>query len=141
MQTCPRRGGNLRRVTPRSFSNVARPFEYHLYTLERPTTLLTNEQKQVSLLEAQGIKVDKKLIFFDASQYYRSSYGEITSTKKSVCIWISKTKNPITWACRSLKERCAYTKPRRAEPSNSSVKTPSITRLAKNAFASKWVKR
>jgi len=57
-------------------------FEYHLYTLDRPTTLLTNEQKQVSLLEAQGVKVDKKLIFFGAAQYYRSNYGQVVSNQK-----------------------------------------------------------
>jgi hypothetical protein len=57
-------------------------FEYHLYTLDRPTTLLTNEQKQVSLLEAQGVKVDKRLIFYGASQYYRSNYGQVVSNQK-----------------------------------------------------------
>ena len=57
-------------------------FEYHLYTLEHPTTLLTNEQKQVSLLEAQNIKVDKRLIFFGADYYYRGSYGQVVSNQK-----------------------------------------------------------
>jgi len=57
-------------------------FEYHLYTLPRKTTLLTNEQKQVSLLEAQGIKIDKKLIFFGAEYYYRGSYGQVVSNQK-----------------------------------------------------------
>ena len=39
-------------------------FEYHLYTLDRPTSLLDKEQKQVSLLSAANIALDKKLIFF-----------------------------------------------------------------------------
>ncbi|HEY1536245.1 MAG TPA: hypothetical protein VGF76_19625, partial [Polyangiaceae bacterium] len=39
-------------------------FEYHLYELQRPTNLLDKEQKQVSLLEASGIALEKKLIFF-----------------------------------------------------------------------------
>jgi hypothetical protein len=38
-------------------------FEYHLYTLQRPTTLLDKEQKQVSLLEARDVALKKKLIF------------------------------------------------------------------------------
>src|SRR6185369_11257266 len=39
-------------------------FEYHLYSLARPTNVLQNEQKQVNLLSAAGIGVNKKLIFF-----------------------------------------------------------------------------
>ena len=57
-------------------------FEYHLYTLDRPTTLGQNEQKQVTLLEGNGINVDKKLIFYGAAYYYRGSYGEVVSNQK-----------------------------------------------------------
>ncbi len=57
-------------------------FEYHLYTLQRPTTLLDKEQKQVSLLSAQGIRVEKKLIFRGAKHYYRSRYGQVVSNQK-----------------------------------------------------------
>ncbi len=57
-------------------------FEYHLYTLERPTTLLQNEQKQVSLLEGSGIGIDKRLIFHGAAHYYRGSYGQVISNQK-----------------------------------------------------------
>ncbi|MEO8877183.1 MAG: DUF4139 domain-containing protein, partial [Polyangiaceae bacterium] len=57
-------------------------FEYHLYTLERPTNLLQNEQKQVVLLDAKNIGVNKKLIFFGAQYYYRGSYGQVMSNQK-----------------------------------------------------------
>ena len=57
-------------------------FEYHLYTLQRPTTLLQNEQKQVTLLEAEQIGIDKRLIFYGASHYYRGSYGQVASNQK-----------------------------------------------------------
>ncbi|MBL8715402.1 MAG: DUF4139 domain-containing protein [Myxococcales bacterium] len=57
-------------------------FEYHLYTLQKPTDVLQNEQKQVTLLEAQGIKVDKKLIFHGAAYYYRGNYGQVVSNQK-----------------------------------------------------------
>jgi hypothetical protein len=49
-------------------------FEYHLYTLERPTTLLENEQKQVTLLEATDI--------YGGAHYYRGQYGEVISNQK-----------------------------------------------------------
>ena len=32
-------------------------FEYHLYTLQRPTTIADNQTKQVALLGAQGVPV------------------------------------------------------------------------------------
>jgi hypothetical protein len=57
-------------------------FEYHLYTLERPTNLLNAEQKQVTLLEAPSIHVDKRLIFYGAAYYYRSNYGQVMSNQK-----------------------------------------------------------
>jgi len=57
-------------------------FEYHLYTLGRPTTVLQNEQKQVSLLEADAIKIDKKLIFYGQQYWFRGQYGEIQSNQK-----------------------------------------------------------
>jgi hypothetical protein len=57
-------------------------FEYHLYTLDRPTNLLNAEQKQVTLLEAPGIKLDKHLIFYGAAYYYRGNYGQVVSNQK-----------------------------------------------------------
>jgi hypothetical protein len=57
-------------------------FEYHLYTLQRPTTLLNNEQKQVTLLAANEAGIDKRLIFYGASHYYRGSYGQVVSNQK-----------------------------------------------------------
>jgi hypothetical protein len=57
-------------------------FEYHLYTLDQPTTMLDNEQKQVSLLEAKGVAVTKKLIFFGSNYYYRAKYGRLSSNQK-----------------------------------------------------------
>ncbi|HEY4106975.1 MAG TPA: hypothetical protein VGM44_23910 [Polyangiaceae bacterium] len=57
-------------------------FEYHLYTLQRPTNLLDKEQKQVSLLSAQSIGLEKKLIFFGAAQYFRGNYGQVQKNQK-----------------------------------------------------------
>jgi hypothetical protein len=57
-------------------------FEYHLYTLNQPTTLLENEQKQVTLLDAAGVHVDKRLIFWGQQYYFRSQAGEVQSNQK-----------------------------------------------------------
>lgn len=47
-------------------------FEYHLYTLQRPATVLNNQQKQISLLEGEGIGVEKLFIFDPGYAYYYS---------------------------------------------------------------------
>jgi len=57
-------------------------FEYHLYTLERPTNLLNAEQKQVTLLEAHDLHIDKRMIFYGAAYYYRGNYGQVASNQK-----------------------------------------------------------
>jgi len=57
-------------------------FEYHLYSLQRPTNVLQNEQKQVNLLSAAGIGVNKKLIFFGDQSWFRGQNGELQSNQK-----------------------------------------------------------
>ncbi len=52
-------------------------FEYHLYTLQRPTTISHNQTKQVSLLSATKIPVKKEFLLQGQNYYYRSSYGQI----------------------------------------------------------------
>ena len=92
--------GDVQRITPAreylaEFDLAARPkptaapqfkeqglFEYHLYTLDRPTTLLDKEQKQVSLLSAANVAVDKKLVLVGSQQYFRAAHGQTTPTEK-----------------------------------------------------------
>ena len=38
-------------------------FEYHLYTLKNPVTLKNNQAKQISLLSANSVPLEKKLIY------------------------------------------------------------------------------
>lgn len=52
-------------------------FEYHLYTLQRPTTIAENQTKQVSLLSATRIPVKKEFLLKGQNYYYQSSYGSI----------------------------------------------------------------
>ena len=52
-------------------------FEYHLYTLHRPTTIAENQTKQVSLLSATKIPVKKEFLLKGQNYYYQSSYGSV----------------------------------------------------------------
>ncbi len=57
-------------------------FEYHLYTLGRPTTIADNQTKQVALLSAGGVPVVKELVLQGNEYYYRSSLGNIGQKMK-----------------------------------------------------------
>jgi hypothetical protein len=58
-------------------------FEYHLYTLGRPTTLAENQTKQVALLNAASVPVTKQLLVSGNDYYYRSSVGDIGQKLKA----------------------------------------------------------
>ena len=57
-------------------------FEYHLYTLQRPTDLLDKEQKQVSLLEARAVATKKRLLLRGQPHWYFSRYGSVLDKQK-----------------------------------------------------------
>lgn len=49
--------------------------EYHLYTLERPTTIKDRQQKQVTLLEAEQVKVARRYVVEGAHWWYMQRIG------------------------------------------------------------------
>jgi hypothetical protein len=57
-------------------------FEYHIYTLQRPSTLKNNQTKQISLVTADQVPVKKELVYFGARQYYQNRYVEAVSNQK-----------------------------------------------------------
>ncbi len=84
--------GNVQRVRPqpkampmlRAMADEAAPdmqqealFEYHLYTLERPTSLLDQQTKQVALLSAREVPVAKEYLLQGADFYYQGQYGDL----------------------------------------------------------------
>ena len=72
-------------------SKVAQPqfeerefFDYHIYDLQRKTTLANNETKQISLFETSGIKINKK--------YRYLSYGNTTNGQADVIVEFENKK-------------------------------------------------
>ncbi len=57
-------------------------FEYHIYTLQRQSTIKNNQTKQISLLKADMVPVKKELVYQGAQHYYRSQYGPIMTDQK-----------------------------------------------------------
>ncbi len=57
-------------------------FEYHLYTLARPTTVAENQTKQVALLQASGVSARKELLLRGSDYYYQSSAGDLGQKMK-----------------------------------------------------------
>lgn len=56
--------------------------EYHLYTLDRLTTIAESQTKQVALLSASGIPARKELVLYGNEYYYGSSYGDLGQKMK-----------------------------------------------------------
>ncbi|MCX6695248.1 MAG: DUF4139 domain-containing protein, partial [Candidatus Altiarchaeota archaeon] len=50
-------------------------FEYHLYDLQRKTTIKDNEQKQVSLLESSGVGAEKEFVY--ENNYWITSNSKV----------------------------------------------------------------
>lgn len=68
-------------------------FEYHLYTLDRPTSVRDKEQKQVTLLEGRGAKVQKKFILQGYDYVYMNPLGEpLANQKVAVYLEIQNAK-------------------------------------------------
>lgn len=63
-------------------------FEYHLYTLQRPTSVRDNETKQVSLLEAAGFDVKKEFVINGQRYYYTSYNNPGQAIKEKVGVYV-----------------------------------------------------
>ncbi len=57
-------------------------FEYHLYTLDGRTTIKDNQTKQMALLSAAEVPVEKHFIYYGAAGYHRSQSGVPMSNQK-----------------------------------------------------------
>ena len=85
-----RREGRLMEVAAKAASvdNAERDFksegffEYHLYTLESRTTVKDNQTKQLALMSAADVPVDKHFIYHGAAEYCRTQYGVPMSNQK-----------------------------------------------------------
>ncbi len=51
-------------------------FDYHLYDLQRKTSLKNNETKQIRLLQARGITIKKEFLLYGTQGYFTRSYYE-----------------------------------------------------------------
>ncbi|HYP68336.1 MAG TPA: DUF4139 domain-containing protein [Thiobacillaceae bacterium] len=78
-EMAPRAVGMLAKAAMANAAEMSQEnlFEYHLYTLERPTTLAENQTKQVALMSAQGVPVRKEYLLQGANYYYSGQYGEL----------------------------------------------------------------
>jgi hypothetical protein len=97
----PRRDGRLMEMAAKASSpaDASRDFkaegffEYHLYTLDGRTTIKDNQTKQLTLMAASEIPVQKHFIYWGAQDYYRNQYGvPISNQKVGVYLEIKNAK-------------------------------------------------
>jgi len=67
-------------------------FEYHMYTLDRPTTVNENQVKQVELLTAADVPVTKRYVFEPGGRYWHRRYGQSNTYKVNVFIEFKNAK-------------------------------------------------
>ncbi len=67
-------------------------FEYHLYTLERPTTIADNQTKQVALLSGSDIPVTKEYRFVNIANAYDYIRAEAPRANADVHIAFDNTE-------------------------------------------------
>ncbi len=57
-------------------------FEYHLYTLDRPSTIKNAQTKQIQLLQAEGIRIVKDYVLSGGTHYFQSVWSGPASKEK-----------------------------------------------------------
>ncbi len=69
-------------------------FEYHIYDLQRRTTIKDKQTKQISLLEATGAEVQKELLVYGIKSYFIRPYrGQTPKQKVNVYVKFKNTKD------------------------------------------------
>ena len=63
-------------------------FEYHLYTLQRRTTIKNAQTKQVSLLDATGVGANKQFVIYGQPYYYRGYNNPGEPIKEKIGVYI-----------------------------------------------------
>jgi hypothetical protein len=67
-------------------------FEYHLYSLDRKTTVKDNQTKQISLLAAAGVGTRKEFVLRGEPYYYQGQTGELAKQKVGVYVEFNNSK-------------------------------------------------
>jgi len=71
-------------------------FEYHLYTLNRTTTIADNQTKQVELLTGHGVPVNKEYHFYNLAPGWNYQMGEAPRVNASVRLkFVNTEKNSL----------------------------------------------
>lgn len=100
--------GDIHRVQPEMRMDYARPmaaakeasqqfkeesfFEYHLYTLDRRTTIKDNQTKQMTLLDANQVPLKKLFLFAGYPHYYYAQDQRSSKQKVGVFLELENSK-------------------------------------------------
>mgnify|MGYP005838299145 CR=1 FL=1 len=69
-------------------------FEYHIYDLQRPSTLKDKQTKQIRLLDVYGIKIHKELLVYGIQSHYAMHYREEKPRQPvSICVTFKNSQD------------------------------------------------
>ena len=83
------KAGMMAMAAPAPAREMAREevFDYHLYTLGRPTSILDNQTKQVALLSAANVPVRKEYLLAGQGWYYQGQASDL-GRKQKVAVFL-----------------------------------------------------
>ncbi len=70
-------------------------FEYHLYTLDRPSTIKNAQTKQIQLLQSEGIRIVKDYVLNGGTQYFQSVWSG-PAAKEKIAVFIGFKNSEAT---------------------------------------------
>jgi hypothetical protein len=73
-------------------------FEYHLYTLQRPSTIKENQTKQIRLLTGEGVPIRRELLIRSEQIWYGGPQGGDQGQKQKVGVYVefdNREKNKL----------------------------------------------
>ena len=117
-------------------------FEYHLYTLQRPTTLTDNQTKQVALLNAAAVPVEKELLLNGRRRLLPRRVSATSAQKlKTSVSSSSRTPRARASASRCRRAWSGSTSATARAMRSSSARTASTTRRRTRRSDCAWARR
>ena len=83
----PMPGYRMERAAPAPQFEEKPFFEYHIYDMQRKTTVKDNQTKQISFTEAAGVKTTKELLVYGVKTYFARQYRE-ENPKQPVNVYV-----------------------------------------------------
>lgn len=88
-------GSSIKRMAAAAPPREESLMDYHLYTFERPTSIADNQTKQLALLSATSVPVEREYVLGGYDWYYHSAYESSREKIKPEIFMLFDNKAPL----------------------------------------------